>query len=210
MKQEKISKRKIQAAETKNKIYQTAKRLFLEYGVENVSVESIVEAAGISKGSFYVHFESKDTLASILITDYVYEIDSEYKIYLESINNETAASDLLILMVENIAEVIANKIGCENMQTLYKSHITKTVDTKYSMSYNRELYKMFSDILERGICRGEFKSDIPVDTLANHFVLAMRGITFEWCIRYPDLNLKEQFLVHFKILLNGIIKQETI
>lgn len=210
MKQEKISKRKIQAAETKNKIYQTAKRLFLEHGVENVSVESIVEAAGISKGSFYVYFESKDTLASILITDYVYEIDSEYKIYLESINNETPASDLLILMVENIAEVIANKIGCENMQTLYKSHITKTVDTKYSMSYNRELYKMFSDILERGICRGEFKSDIPVDTLANHFVLAMRGITFEWCIRYPDLNLKEQFWVHFKILLNGIIKQKTI
>lgn len=207
MKKEKISKRKIQAAETKKKIYQSAKSLFLEHGVEKVSVDSIVEAAGISKGSFYVHFESKDTLASILITDYVHEIDSEYKIYQESISNEVSASDFLILMTEKIAEVIMNKIGYGNMKTLYKSHITKKIDTKYSTSYDRALYKMFSDILERGLRRGEFKSDLPVDTVANHFILAMRGITFEWCIRYPDFNLKEQFLIHFKILLNGIIKQ---
>lgn len=207
MKKEKISKRKIQAAETRRKIYQSAKSLFLEHGVEKVSVDSIVEAAGVSKGSFYVHYESKDVLASILITDYVHEIDSEYKIYLESINNEVPASDFLILMVEKIAEIIANKIGHRDMRTLYKSHITKTIDTNYSISYDRELYKMFGDILERGIRQGEFRSDIPVVTLANHFVLAMRGITFEWCIQYPDFNLKEQFLIHFEILLHGIIKQ---
>ena len=207
MKNEKITKRKIQAAETRRKIYQSAKSLFLEHGVEKVSVDSIVEAAGVSKGSFYVHYESKDVLASILITDYVHEIDSEYKIYLESINNEVPASDFLILMVEKIAEIIASKIGHRDMKTLYKSHITKTIDTNYSISYDRELYKMFGDILERGIRQGEFRSDIPVVTLANHFVLAMRGITFEWCIQYPDFNLKEQFLIHFEILLNGIIKQ---
>lgn len=203
----KINKRKIQAAETKKRLYDNAKRLFLEYGVDNVSVDSIAKAAGVAKGSFYVHFESKDTLASILLTDYVNDVDSEYKIFLDSKFNKETASNLLILMAGKIAEVIEDKIGYEKMKTLYKSHITKSIATDYSISYDRGLYKMFSGILERGICQGEFRSDIPVDTLANHFILAMRGITFEWCIRYPDFNLKEQFLTHFEILLNGIKKQ---
>ncbi len=203
----KINKRKIQAAETKRKLYDNAKRLFLEHGADSVSVDSIVKAAGVAKGSFYVHFESKDNLASILLTDYVNDVDSEYKVFLDSKFNEETASNLLILMAEKIAEVIEDKIGYDKMKVLYKSHITNTNYTWYSMSYNRKLYKMFSDILEKGIDEEEFRTDISVDTLANHLILAMRGITFEWCIRYPDVNLKEQYLTHYKILLNGIIKQ---
>lgn len=203
----KINKRKIQAAETKKRLYDNAKRLFLEYGVDNVSVDSIAKAAGVAKGSFYVHFESKDTLASILLTDYVNDVDSEYKIFLDSKFNKETASNLLILMAEKIAEVIEDKIGYEKMRILYKSHISNTNYTGYSMSYNRKLYKMFSYILEKGIDQEEFRTDISVDTLANHLILAMRGITFEWSIRYPDFNLKEQYLTHYKILLNGIIKQ---
>lgn len=203
----KINKRKIQAAETKRKLYDNAKRLFLEHGVDSVSVDSIVKAAGVAKGSFYVHFESKDNLASILLTDYVNDVDSEYKVFLDSKFNEETASNLLILIAEKIAEVIEDKIGYDKMKVLYKSHITNTNYTWYSMSYNRKLYKMFSDILEKGIDEEEFRTDISVDTLANHLILAMRGITFEWCIRYPSFNLKEQYLTHYKILLNGIIKQ---
>lgn len=59
----KYSSRKLKAAETRQRIFETARRLIMEHGFENVSVDSIVEAAGVAKGSFYVHFESKDALA---------------------------------------------------------------------------------------------------------------------------------------------------
>lgn len=206
MEKEKISKRKIQALETKKKIYEAAKGLFLAHGVEDVSVDSIVEAAGVSKGSFYVHFESKDSLASLLINDYVNEIDLDYKAYLEAIYDKVHTADILMLMTGKIAEVIANQIGCENMRILYKAHITKTINTNYAMSYDRDLYRIFTDILERGIRLEEFRADIGVEALAHHFVLAMRGITFEWCIRYPDFDLKEQYLKHIEILIRGIIR----
>ena len=63
---------------------------------------------------------------------------------------------------------------------------------------------MFTEVLERGVQQGEFREDIPVDLLAKHLVLAIRGITFEWCIRYPDFDLRQQILDHFKILLYGL------
>lgn len=74
------------------------------------------------------------------------------------------------------------------------------------LNYNREIYKLFSDIISKGIQQGEFKTDIPADILTKHFIMAMRGITYEWCIRYPDFDLKEQALKHFEILLSGIKK----
>ncbi len=210
MKKQKLNKRQIQAAETKIKIYETAKKLFVEHGIEKVSVDSIVEAVGISKGGFYVHFESKDTLASLIISDFVNEVDSEYKEYMNSIKEEVSSYDLLILMVGKIGEVIDKKLGCDNMKVLYKAHITKTIDTESSISYNRDVYKIFIYIINRGISSGEFTTDLTVEDLAHHFVLAMRGIIFEWCIRYPDFNLSEEFKKHFKILLNGIKKNPPL
>lgn len=181
--------------------------MFLEYGIDNVSVDSIVEEAGVSKGAFYVHFESKDALASLIIKDYVNEIDMDYKDYLEGLGSEVSTYEVIILMAGKIAEVLENKIGYENMKVLYKAHLSKTTDTTSTVSYNRELYKMFEYMLNRGISSKEIKLNMPVDSLAHHLVLAMRGITFEWCIRYPDYDLKKQFLEHFDILLNGIINE---
>ena len=207
MENKKIGKRKLQAAKTKNNIFETARRLFLEHGVDNVSVDSIVEEAGVSKGAFYVHFESKDVLSSLLIRDYVSEIDMDYKKYLEGLGSEVSTYDVIILMVGKIAEVLENKIGYENMKVLYKAHLSKATDTTSTTSYERELYKMFEYILNKGVNNKEIKLNKPVDTLTHHLVLAMRGITFEWCIRYPDFDLKQQFIEHFEIILNGIIKE---
>lgn len=90
------------------------------------------------------------------------------------------------------------------MKAVYKAQIAKDVDTGAVMGYNRALYKMFSDVLERGIRKGEFKPGISPDLLARHFMLAIRGITYEWCIRHPEFDLKTQATEHFEILINGL------
>jgi AcrR family transcriptional regulator len=202
-KKEKIN-RKTRAIETKNKIRKCADQMFREYGIENVSVDSIVEMAGVSKGAFYVHFDSKDSLTADLINDFVKEVDLDYKSYIDSFPADTRASDILISMIGKIADTITYTIGYSHMKTIYKMQITKTVNTDAVLSYNRELYKMFTDIISRGVEQGDFRAELPVDTLVKHCILAYRGLTYEWCIRYPDFDLKEQALNHFKILLIGV------
>ena len=204
MEKERISKRKLQAIETKKKIFETARRLVMEHGIENVSVDSIVEAAAVSKGAFYVHFESKDALLAALVNDYTNMADMDYKSFLTTLSDSMSALDTLVLLAEKISDFIESSIGLENMRALYKAHLAKTANTTSSTSYRRELYKLFIDVLERGVRQGELREDIPVDSLSKHLILAIRGITFEWCIRHPDFDLKEQVLNHFKILLYGL------
>ena len=52
------------AAENRVRIVETASRLFREGGFEGVSVDAIMNAAGLTHGGFYGHFGSKDELAA--------------------------------------------------------------------------------------------------------------------------------------------------
>jgi len=194
------------AIETKKNITEVARELFKELGIEQVSVDSIVKAAGVSKGAFYLHFESKDALVVALINDYTEIADMDYKSFLATVSDHNSVLEILALLAEKISDFIEFNIGVDNMRVLYKAHLTKTIDSTSAMSYNRELYKLFSEVLERGVNQNELRDDIPVDSLAKHLIIATRGITFEWCVRYPDFNLKEQVLDHYKILLYGLKK----
>jgi len=194
--------RQVKAQYTKKKIYESAKELFLSNNYSEVSVDSIVELAGVSKGSFYVHYASKDALVAALINDQVAKVDTDYRSFIDSFPNDTPTKALFLSLIGKIADVLI-EIGCDKMQFIYKAQITKDLDTGAVTSYNREIYKMFSNVLERGIRRGEFKTDFPLDVLTKHFMMAIRGITYEWCIRYPDFDYKTEALKHFELLLGG-------
>ncbi|MDR7870916.1 MAG: TetR/AcrR family transcriptional regulator [Tissierellaceae bacterium] len=204
MKEENMNKRKLKAIKTKEKIYNAAKHLVMEHGIDNVSVDSIVKAAGVSKGAFYVHFESKDSLVATLVEDYTNIADIDYKSFLETLSEHDSIFEVLMLFAEEIADFIEHNIGVDNMSVLYKAHLTKTVDTTSAISYKRELYNLFKEILEKGVSQGELREDIPIELLTKHLIISFRGLVFEWCVRYPDFNLKKEVLTHYKILLDGL------
>lgn len=204
MREKKPDKRKVQGAETKKRLYEIAEKLFAERDFATVSVEDITDEAGITKGAFYVHFESKDALIALLITDYAARADTDYKAFLETLPSDMPVSEVLLALIEKITDVLAGKIGCENMKKVYQMLIAGTVDTEPVKGYGRELYTLFQGVLEKGIQNGEFNNTLPVDMLTRHFVMAIRGISYEWCIRYPDFNLKDEAVTHFKLMLEGI------
>jgi TetR/AcrR family transcriptional repressor of nem operon len=49
------------------RIVEEASRLFRERGFENVSVEEVMKAAGLTHGAFYAHFVSKDELQAAAV-----------------------------------------------------------------------------------------------------------------------------------------------
>lgn len=53
----------------KEKLLNTSIHLFMQHGYENVSVAMICKACNVTKGSFYHHYSTKDSL----LVDY-YEI----------------------------------------------------------------------------------------------------------------------------------------
>ena len=198
------TRRKEQAARTKARLYETADRLFQQYGYDTVSVDAIVEAAGVSKGAFYVYFESKDALASALIADHVNRVDMDYQAFLDGLPPGQSVADNLLALVDKIFDVLEGHVGCARMRMLYKSQLVNAEHTQKASSYSRALYSMLHNVLEGGIRRGEFRSTLSAEEGSRLLLLAMRGLTYEWCIRYPDYDVKTQARQLFTLLLEGI------
>lgn len=204
MKEKKVDKRKAQGVETKKKLYEIAKKLFTQRNFADVSVEEITDEAGITKGAFYVHFESKDALIALLIADYAAQADSNYRAFVEAMPENLPTSDVLLSLSQKIADELTNTIGCENMKKVYQMMLSGAIETEAVKGYGRELYTLFFHILEKGIARKEIASSLSAETLSQHFVMALRGISYEWCVRYPDFDLADQAIEHIRLLIAGI------
>lgn len=62
-----LTKQQQKSRETKKKIFNAAKNILQEKGYEALSIKNICEEAGVSNGSFYHHFKTKDDLLSYYI-----------------------------------------------------------------------------------------------------------------------------------------------
>jgi len=195
----KENSRVIKAAETKKRIFDSAFELFKKDGL-GTSVDAIVEMAGVSKGAFYVHYESKVSL----ILDYVNTLDLNYADYYSSLPSDTSPSKMLILVTEKITDVIMNTIGVDLMKVIYQTQLTKTTNLEPQLSYDRKLYQIYNQMLSLGVEQREFRSTINLESVSKHFIIGIRGIIFEWCIRYPDFDIKNEVVKHLDLLLTGI------
>lgn len=54
----------------RDRLIEAAKECIMQYGVRKTTVEQLVQIAGISKGSFYSFYQSKEILFFIVLEDY--------------------------------------------------------------------------------------------------------------------------------------------
>ena len=198
--------RKISKGEsTRRRILDCAARLFAQHEFHEVTVDRIVEAAGVAKGTFYVHYSSKDELIFEFISDYVRRVDDTYWEYVQAFPAGSSVATRLLGLIEIITDTLENTIGIASMQTVYKLLLSGAANASFVINYGRTLYELFRTLIQEGQCCGELTEDMSAEELAQHCAMAIRGISYEWCVRYPDFSLKDQGVAHFRLLLAGIV-----
>lgn len=56
---------------TRARIVESARRLFNHHGFEQVTIDQIMAAAGLTRGAFYHHFDSKDELYAASVASFI-------------------------------------------------------------------------------------------------------------------------------------------
>ena len=96
------------SVETRARIIQAAQDLFSLSGYEAASVSEICDRAGISKGAFYHHFPSKQSVFSELLSDWLKGID----LGLEALRSSPPGPDQpLVRMAEILPAIIRSAEG---------------------------------------------------------------------------------------------------
>lgn len=98
---EKKQKRKARA-NNREKIIETAIKLIGEKGVEGTSLADIARNVGISKGTLYYYYSSKNDLIFDITKEHVDKISSNIFSLIEEKKLETTWQEMLRLLIENL------------------------------------------------------------------------------------------------------------
>lgn len=200
-----LTNRKRQAIQTKQRIFDTAKELFSKNSFETVTVDQIIEACGIAKGTFYYYYRSKDELLDSI--ERVPYADINQKI--RELAGQPAAVRLRRYILLWFLQMEQDDVG-------FTGHWLKhAVDPDRKASGLRDDTKMDFDmemirqIYTDGIASGELSPDTPVDTLVAEIHFSMVGsavyrcerkgdfAVMEWAERFADLCV-DKFLVPYR------------
>jgi AcrR family transcriptional regulator len=141
-----------------NHLLDVAKSLFWKHGVRRVSVEEICEKAGVSKMTFYRHFENKVELARIIYNRVTDESILRFKAIITAEN--TSVSEKMEAMLR-LKHEGTNEISREFLEDFYANPELGLADHVHQRSHEiwNEMIGFFRDAQEKGLFRKDFKPE---------------------------------------------------
>lgn len=178
-----LNKRKIQALETKTKIYNIAIKLLGTYGYDNVSIEQICKKSQVSKGTFYHHFTAKEDIIMALYSE-------EYECLLNNIKDIHLSS-----VLDELVEIICLQVkyaegkGLDIVKQVYKSQID--YGNKLMSSKNVFLHELLSEIVQSGQKNNEIRKDMSSEEIINCLIRLSHGIIYDWCLNNGNYPIED-------------------
>ena len=178
-----LSKQQRKSEETKERIFQAAKRILQKSGYEELSIKNICEEAGVSNGSFYHHFKTKDDLLSYYIEDQP-SIDPDR---LELPKNKEDAKETIIHVYLNYVKY-CKELGVEFMAGYYTPHnqaLNPTIRTERPYPI-----VTVQHYLERALEANAIQLNLKIEEITTDIRMIVIGNVFEWAMRNGDADFE--------------------
>ena len=157
------SQRDIQAAEHREKLLTVGYELICKYGIDGVGVREISEAAGVTTGTFYHNFKSKQDL----LWNYAGS-RKEFGRGFEELSEGSAVSRIMAFFTGAVADVL-EKDGHELVMWILTKKETSS-----------PLYDATYRLVCEGIANKEFSDEKPPEELTDYILDCYRGAAFAW------------------------------
>lgn len=170
------------ANSTKEFIIETANRLFLEQGYENVTVKDICDACKITKTTFYYHLKSKEAI----ILDFYGSLAQVISRRLISILTADNHWEQLMMLFEMLIEE-TRKYGTDFMSQMFISNLKEDAG---SFDMREELTEIAVAIVKKGQEAGQIRSTCDAAALYTAAAYTFSGMEVMWCIKNGEFDWK--------------------
>ena len=192
-----LSKQQLKSKETKAKIFRAAKHILQKQGYEQLSIKNICEEAGVSNGSFYHHFKTKDDLLSY----YIEEQPSINPDLLDMPQNAAEAKAAIIQVYLNYVHY-CQELGVEFMSNYY---MTKNQSLNPLIRTERP-YPIVTvhNYLQKAIDADIIKPDLDLEDITTDIRMIVIGNVFEWCLKSGEADFEGNMRRTLRIYLDGL------
>ena len=171
-------RRERRKAETREKLFRTAMRLFAERGFFQTTTEDITTAADVGQGTFFNYFPSKEHILTVLSGRQIEKVKDAHR---EAETTKTPIREVLY----GLMHAIAKEPG--RSQALTRSLLAAFISNDEVRNLLRETLArgrgILAEIIAAGQQRGEIRKDRDAGALAMAFQRSVLGTLLLWAIQ---------------------------
>jgi AcrR family transcriptional regulator len=189
----KVTKRALQAIETRNRIYESATRLMRKNGFDNMTIEQISEAAAVSVGAFYHHFGSKNE-----ILNEIFKRADDY--FSEKVLGQLVGNSMAEKIVNYFLHYARFNIdlGVDHVSALFKTQ------SRFFVSHKRLMFTALRDIIAEAIETRVLKSEMSPEQITELLFTTARGLTYSWCLHHGEFALEEKMRRYMEFQVHAL------
>jgi AcrR family transcriptional regulator len=187
--------------ERKSQILNAAQNVFTEKGFDEARMDDIAEETGLSKGTLYLYFKSKDDLIMAILDRM---IQFEFK-QLEHLNQEgVSATDAILKMTDLLTKDI---LGLMRLIPIVYQFLALAFRNKYVQKSLKKYLNRYLDILipiiQRGVDSGEFRK-VDSREAAVAMGAIVEGTLLLWVYDKSIVEPEHHIRSGMKLLLEGV------
>lgn len=189
----------------KQKIIQESIILFDQKGFSSTSIQDIVEALNVTKGTFYYYFSTKEQLLMDIHLDYIEDLlKRQQEVMQQHKSNRQKLQEIVYLLISDIkTQGPAGKVFFREMRHLGEEHAQIIRDKRDVFRKNIE------SLLQNGMEQGEFRKGLQADMLSLA-ILGMTNWSYQWYQPEGKVPPKQLTGIYIDMILNGILSDEQI
>ncbi|AQU78123.1 MULTISPECIES: TetR/AcrR family transcriptional regulator [Planococcus] len=184
----------------KNDIKQKSILLFEKKGFSDTSIQDIVETLGVTKGTFYYYFTSKEQLLMDIHVSYIDDLlERQETVRLNQLSNRKKLEELIALLIIDIANHgPSGKVFFREMRHLCE-------DNAREVKRKREKFrKNLEAIISEGIAQNEFKKELEPGIIA-FAILGVTNWSYQWFNPSGEISADRLARVYSDLIFNGIV-----
>ena len=186
---------------------------FLEFsrnGYATTTLDQIAERAGVTKGTIYVYFESKEQLFISMVHELMKATLDTVQDLFERHDGSTA--DLLRAQFSFIYQHLVEDQRRREVVRMLISEASRFPELadRYHQDIHRPCLDMLQKAIQRGMDRGEIRRSAVTDCPL--VIIAPIALVDLWMMMFDDrhpLDLKSYFDAHLELVLNGLLAKQA-
>lgn len=184
----------------KEKITEESIRLFEKKGFSETSIQEIVDALGVTKGTFYYYFSNKEELLMDIHLGYIDGIlHQQEKILSDSTKScKEKLFDIVYLLIHTIEDQGPSaRVFFREMRHLSKDNLALILPKRDQIRFHIER------LLKEGVATGEFRSNLKVE-IVTFGILGITNWSYQWFNPKGEVKDREVVEIFVEMILSGI------
>ena len=188
----------------KQRITNTSISLFEKKGFAETSIQDIVDSLGVTKGTFYYYFSSKEELLMNIHLDYINGLIERQEEILNA-SNKTCRQKIYAIAALLIGDIrtkgLSAKIFFREMKILSDDKLQEIVPKRDQFRFNLE------NLIKQGMETGELRTDLN-PSIITFGILGILNWSYQWF--NPDGAMSENDVADMfvEMIMKGIEKGE--